>query len=63
MSDLLLDHLIGDGQQRFRDGHAERLGRLEVDDQFELGGLLHRQIGWFLAFEDAPGIDANWCHQ
>jgi hypothetical protein len=21
--------------------------------------LLHREVGWFLAFENAPGIDAN----
>jgi hypothetical protein len=29
-----LDHLVG--QQRFRDGEAERLGGLEVDDELEL---------------------------
>src|SRR5271154_952474 len=56
---LSLDHLIGGRQQSFRDGKAERLGGLEVDDQFELGGLLHRQIGWFVALENAPGIDAS----
>jgi hypothetical protein len=32
---------------------SERLRRLEVDDQLELGRLLHRQVGWLLAFEDA----------
>src|ERR1700686_2600634 len=59
MSAASLDHLVGGRQQRFRDGEAEGLGGLEVDDQFELGGLLHRQIGSFLAFENTAGIDAN----
>jgi len=54
-----LDHLVRGRQQRFRDGEAERLGGLEVDDEFEFRGLLDREIGWFLAFENAAGIDAN----
>ena len=36
-----------------RDGEAERLGGLEVDDQLELGRLLHRQVGRLLALENA----------
>jgi hypothetical protein len=56
---VLLDHLIGRRQQCFRDGEAERLGGLEVDDEFEFGRLLHREIGWFVAFENAPSIGAN----
>src|SRR5271154_751226 len=55
----LLNHLVGGRQQRFRDSKAERLGRLEVDDEFEFCGLLDGQISWFVALEDAPGIDAN----
>src|SRR5713101_2489847 len=37
----LLDDLIRAQHQRRRDRQAERLRRLEVDDQLELGGLLH----------------------
>jgi hypothetical protein len=35
----LFDHLIGAGEQRRRHVEAERLRRLEIDDQFELGRL------------------------
>ena len=42
-----------------RDGQAEGLGGLQVDDELELACLHDRQIGWFLAFENAPSIDGN----
>ena len=38
---------------------AERLGGLEIDDQLDFGGLLHRQVGRLLALEDAAGVDAD----
>ena len=39
-----LDDLVGAGKQRGRNAEPERGGGLEVDGQFELGGLLHRQV-------------------
>jgi hypothetical protein len=44
MPDLLLDHLIGSGQQRFRDGKAESFGGLKVDYELDLGRLHDRQV-------------------
>jgi hypothetical protein len=38
----LFDHLIRPLQERLGDREAEGLGGLEVDDQFELGGLFDR---------------------
>jgi hypothetical protein len=35
---------------------AKRLGCLEIDRQLVLGRRLHRQVGWFLALEDAINV-------
>jgi len=52
---FVLDHLIGGGEQRFRDRKAERLRCFEVDDQFNFYDLLDRQIRWLLTFENTSG--------
>ena len=39
---LLLDNPIRSQQQRRRDGEAEGLGGLEVDDELEARGLVDR---------------------
>src|SRR6266436_3978726 len=56
-ADPSLNHLIRPPQQRRRDRQAERLGRLEVDDQLELGGLLDGQVAWLCALEDLVHVD------
>ena len=45
------DHLVGPNEQCRRDVKTERLGSLEVDDEFELGGELNWQMGDGGAFE------------
>src|SRR5712691_6505204 len=47
-----MDQLIRAQQQGLRDRQAERLRGLEVDDQLELGRLLHRQVGGLGALQD-----------
>jgi hypothetical protein len=38
---------------------AECLCRFEVEDQLDFGGLLDRQVGGLLAFENAPDVDTD----
>ena len=40
----LFDHLVSAGEQLGRHFEAESLGRLQVDDKLEFGGLFDRQI-------------------
>jgi hypothetical protein len=56
---LLLDHLIRLDEERREDGEAERLGRLEIDDQQEFGWRLHRQARGRRTPQDA--IDIRRC--
>src|SRR5216684_1691206 len=46
-----LDHLVGARKHSRRNLKAERLGGLEIDDQFELCRLLDRQVAWLFALE------------
>ena len=53
------DHLVGAAREGQRHGNAERLGGLEVEDQLDLRGLLHRQVSGLLAPENAPGVETG----
>src|SRR5262245_50715361 len=55
----LFNHLISPQQQRRRDRETERLGRLEVDDQLELCGPLHWQIGGRRSSENFVNVDGR----
>ena len=51
--DDLLDHLVGEREERGRDGKTERSRRSRVDDELDLGGLHHRQVAWRFSPENA----------
>ena len=50
------NHLVGAQQDRFGDGDVECLGGLEIDDKFELRGLLDREVGRLGTFQDSVDI-------
>jgi hypothetical protein len=50
---LLLDYLIRQDEEHRGERDPERPRRLAIEDQLELGGLLHREIGGLRAFQDA----------
>jgi hypothetical protein len=54
-----VDQLVGTGKQGRRDLEAERLGCFEIDDQFELRGLLDRKVGWLGTLEDSLSIGSS----
>jgi hypothetical protein len=55
----LFDHLVGAGDQRQRDGEAERLCGFEVDRKLELRWLMHREGDGILAAQTSTSIGAE----
>ena len=59
---FLLDHLIRSRQHVRRNRQADLLGSFEIDDKFELRGLLHAKISGFSASTHAAAplpVDPN----
>src|SRR5262245_28054399 len=50
------DHLVGGGEQCGRNGEAERLSGLEIDDKLEFGRLFDRQIAGIGALENSVDV-------
>ena len=56
---LLFDHLVGTREHRGWHFEAERLGGLQVDDEFVLSRRLYRKVSRFLAPEDAIDVSGR----
>jgi hypothetical protein len=52
----LIDHLIGNREERWRNFDAERFRSLEVDDQLELGRFLDGKVASLFPTKDAINI-------
>src|SRR5262245_19550772 len=53
---VLLEHLVGAGEQGWRHRDAELPSSLGVNRQLILGRRLNRKVGWFLTFEYAVNV-------
>src|SRR5262245_5493115 len=52
----LLDHLVCLETQGREKRQAESLHGFQIDDQFKLYGLLHRQVAWLGALQDSIDV-------
>ena len=55
------DHLVGNRQQARRNGKAERLGGLQIEDELEFSRLHNRKIARFFTVQYSADIDADGC--
>jgi len=53
----LFDNLVGEREEIVGQIEAKRLGDLELHDRFKPAWRLHRQVGLFLALQDADYIE------
>ncbi len=62
-SRALFDHLVSAAEQRDREGEAERLCGLHINDQLDFRGQLHREVGRLVPLENPAGVDADRTEQ
>ena len=58
-SKQLLNYFVSEQLQRVRYLNAKRSGRLQVDDEFEFGGLHDGKVGGLRALENLTSVEAD----
>src|SRR5215471_1351649 len=59
----LFDYLVGAREQSRGNNKPECVGRLQVDDELELGRQYDRKVGGLFSFENAASVNANQAKQ
>jgi len=59
VSSNLFDYLVGAGENRWRDGQAERFRGFEIDHELGSGRLLKRQISRLLTLKYSSSVDTH----
>src|SRR5262249_362047 len=54
-----LNHSVRTKEHRFRNRQSDLFRRFEIDDELELSRLLHREIGWFGAFQNLVNVSGS----
>ena len=55
----LFNHLVSGVEHRLRYGQVKRFGGFAIDSELGFRGLLERQVGWLLAFQNTTSVDAD----
>jgi len=55
----LFDHLVGQSEDSRRNVETDGLRGFQIEDHFETGGLLHRQVGGLFALQHPGDVEAG----
>src|SRR5262249_44193095 len=54
-----LNHSVRTKEHRLRNRQSDLFRRFQIDDELEFSWLLHREIGWFGAFQNLINVSGS----